>query len=114
MKILRLTLQELPFKTTEQLLKHIEYRIASKWLMSRLIDSKTGKPKHYDIVLFTHGYGNDKPFISFTFYGFEISKRNYKVSYKKTGLNVKVKKGMIRIKFGSLYKKGNITQKQLF
>jgi basic membrane lipoprotein Med (substrate-binding protein (PBP1-ABC) superfamily) len=113
MKILRLTLRQKPFEAFLLGIKKNEYRIPSKWILSRLIDSKTGKPKEYDIVLFTHGYGNDKPFIAVTYYGFSIAKKNYKVKYSN-GLIVNVKKGNANIKTGSTYKKGNINEKQLF
>lgn len=113
MKILRLTLKQQPFEAFLKGFKRNEYRKPSKWIKSRLIDTKTGKPKHYDVVLLTHGYGNDKPYISFTYYGFQVAKKNYKVKYAN-GLVVTVQKGMYNIKVGNLYKKGNINQKSLF
>lgn len=115
MKVLRLTLQAWPFETMQLGYKDREYREPkpSKWIESRLIDSKTGEPKHYDVVLFTHGYGSDKAYFAATYLGFEISKRNYTVEYK-TGLKVKVKKGDFRIKLGAVIKRGNIHSKELF
>lgn len=113
MKILRLTLKQKPFEAFLKGLKHNEYRKPCKWITSRLIDTKTGNKKEYDIVLLTHGYGNDKPFISFTYYGFQVSKKNYTVKYEN-GLNVNVNKGFYNIKLGAIYKQGNINQKSLF
>ena len=38
--------------------KREEFRVTSKWIESRLIDSKTGEDKVYDLVEFVNGYGS--------------------------------------------------------
>ena len=113
MKVLHLTLSQDPFNTMVVGYKDREYRKASKWIKSRLIDSKTGKRKKYDVVKFTNGYGRDKPYFIAPFLGFEIAKKNYKVIYPN-GFSVNVRKGEYRIKLGAVIRSGNINSKELF
>jgi hypothetical protein len=96
-------------------LKDREYRVnrKSKWMKSRLINSKTGIDKPYDFVLFKKGYGKFKPYFLVKYRGYEVSKMNYSVEYK-TGLKVDVKRGMYRILLGPVIKQGNINSKELF
>jgi ASC-1-like (ASCH) protein len=113
MKALHLTLSNEPFKIMEAGLKNREYRINNpNWIKSRLIDSKTGKLKRYDVVVFKNGYGK-VPYFVCTYLGFEIAKKNYSVTYKK-GFKVDVKKGMYRIKLGAIVRRGNIFSNELF
>lgn len=113
MKILRLTLKSKPFEAMQLGYKDKEYRKPVQWIRSRLIDSKTGEQKKYDVVLFRNGYENNKPYFVATYLGFEIAKKNYSVKYK-TGLKVNVMKGDFRIKLGSVVKRGNINSIELF
>jgi hypothetical protein len=113
MRILHLTLNKLPFDTFEAGLKDREYRKPSKWIKSRLIDSKTGKNKNYDLVLLKNGYSKKSRYLVFKFIGFEKSKINYRVDYK-TGLSVQVRKGDYRILLGNITTKGNIDSLDLF
>jgi len=113
MKILYLTLTKEPFEAMQLGLKDREYREPSKWIRSRLIDSKTKQPKHFDVVLFRNGYENDKPYFAAKYLGFEYSQMNYSVTYAN-GFTVNVKKGYFRIKLGAIIKKGNIDSKELF
>lgn len=113
MKILYLTLTKEPFETMETGLKDKEYREPSAWIRSRLIDKKTGNPKHYDVVLFRNGYEMNKPYFAATYLGFENAQKNYSVKYTN-GFKVDVKKGYFRIKLGAIIKRGNILDKELF
>jgi len=115
MKALLLTLQSWPFQTMHLGYKDREYRkdSSSNWIRSRLIDSKTDEPKHYDVVKFVNGYGKDKPYFVAAYKGFEMAKKNYMVEYK-TGLKVNVKKGDFRILLGPIIRKGNVYSNELF
>lgn len=112
-KILYLTVKNLPFETMRKGLKDREYRTPSKWIRSRLIDSKTGQNKHYDIIQFNSGYHKNSPYFRCKSKGFEVSKKNYKVEYSN-GLKVKVNKGDYRILLGTITDKGNTEMKKLF
>jgi hypothetical protein len=112
MKILYLTLKQLPFQTMVTGEKDREYRTPEKWIKSRLF-YPDGTPKKYDLVKFTNGYESYKnPYFAATFLGFEIAQKNYKVTYS-TGLVVYVHKGDFRIKLGSIVRKGNINKNEL-
>lgn len=112
-KILYLTLKPLPFETILKRFKDREYRKSSKWIKSRLIDSKTKQRKEYDYILLRNGYSRKNRYILCKYLGFEISKINYTVSYS-TGLTVNVNKGYYRILLGSIIKSGNIEMMDLF
>jgi hypothetical protein len=95
--------------------KNNEYRVNdpdTNWIKSRLIDSKTGKDKHYDVVKLPNGYGK-VPYVIRTFLGYKIAKKNYKVKYKN-GFEVEVKKGTYNILLGAIVKTGNVESKELF
>ena len=113
MKTLHLTLNKPPFDTMETGLKDSEYRKPSKWIKSRLIDSKTGKDKDIDFVRLTNGYGADKPYYICRYLGYEIAKRTYAVNYSN-GFSIRVFKGQYRILLGKPLKIGNIDSKELF
>lgn len=70
MKTLYLTLKKAAFDVMVTGEKPFEYRKDSKWIRSRLFDSKTGKRKKYDFIHFTNGYGNDKPYFIVEYNGF--------------------------------------------
>lgn len=113
MKALRLTLTAWPFETMQLGYKDREYRKNIQWVRSRLIDTKTGKPKEYDVVIFRNGYNKKDPYFVAKYLGFEVAQKNYTVEYK-TGLKVHVRKGDYRIKLGAIIKRGNIHSKELF
>ena len=50
--------------------KREEFRVKSKWIESRLIDSKTGKDKFYDLVEFVNGYGRNRPRFTVSYVGY--------------------------------------------
>lgn len=113
MKVLHLTLTAWPFETMQLGYKDREYRKPIKWIRSRLIDSKTGKDKPYDVVLFRNGYEKTKPYFVAKFLGYEIAQRNYTVEYRN-GFKVHVRKGDYRIKLGAIVNRGNIYSKEMF
>ena len=111
--ILYLTVHNLPFSTMNAGFKSREYRKHSKWITSRLMDSKTGKKKEYDFICFRSGYHKKAPYFICRYGGFEISKRNYTVKYP-TGLKVDVKTGHYRLLLGTIISRGNIEMKDMF
>ena len=115
MNVLHLTLNKDPFDTMISGLKDREYRTNTytNWIKSRIIDGKTGKAKHFDVVKFINGFGADKRYFICRYKGFEIAKKNYTVKYSN-GFEVKVKKGDYRLLLGAIIKKGNIYSKELF
>jgi len=60
MATLKLTLSKKPFEVMLTREKCVEFRKMSPWMKSRLFD-KQNKPKSYDYVEFTNGYGKTKP-----------------------------------------------------
>ena len=52
--------------------KKEEFRLQSKWIESRLIDSATGKDKQYDRVKFVNGYGKHRPSFTVSFKGYKL------------------------------------------
>ena len=58
-----------------------EFRVKSKWIESRLIDSKTGKDKFYDLVEFVNGYGRNRPRFTVSYVGYELKKSGVHKSY---------------------------------
>lgn len=115
MKVLILNLKKEPFYTMLNGLKDKEYRVdtSSRWMRSRLIDRKTGKPKEYDFVKIIYAYGKQQPYFIARYKGFEIAKKNYNVKYNN-GFAVRVNRGNFRIKLGSVLRTGNIHQKEMF
>jgi len=83
--------------------KAVEYRIPSKWILSRIVD------KEYDLVLFTNGYGADKPYFVAKWLGWDTveSKTNATITYSN-GLKVEVEKGMVMIFLGEVVETGNL------
>jgi len=94
--------------------KRNEYRVngVSDWIKCRLIDYKTGKDKHYDVVKFPNGYGKVR-YVVRTFLGYKIAKKNYTVTYKN-GFKVEVKKGTYNILLGSITKIYSPKELELF
>ena len=67
--------------------KREEFRVTSKWIESRLIDSKTGEDKVYDLVEFVNGYGRNRPRSMVSYVGYELKKSGVHKSYSN-GLEV--------------------------
>ncbi|MDC1114076.1 hypothetical protein OAS65_01695 [Methylophilaceae bacterium] len=99
-KQLFLVLKKLPFEATLSGDKKIEYRRKSDWIKSRLID------KNYNYVKFTHGYGNDKPFIILEYKGWSLAEKQKKIF--SNGLIVDVARGDYEIYLGKIIDRGNI------
>jgi len=77
--------------------KTVEYRAKSAWITSRLIDGKTGKPKHYDIVEFRDGYNANSRKIQMKYNGFYVAYSPATFTYSNN-LWFEVKKGDYVIK----------------
>ena len=100
-KQLFLVLKKLPFEATQSGHKKIEYRRQSEWIKSRLVG------KSYDYVKFTHGYGNDKPYLILEYKGWALAKpKQVKFS---NGLVVDVENNDYEIYLGKIIEKGNIS-----
>lgn len=65
-EILHLTLHREFFNEVVAGTKKIEYREASRWILSRLVG------KAYDKILFVNGYGADKPRVFVEYKGYKI------------------------------------------
>lgn len=115
MKVLLLPVSAEPWELMENCTKSNEYRVnnpKTDWIKNRLIDSKTGKDREYDVVLMPNGYGKVRYFAR-TYLGYTIAKKNYTVVYPN-GFKVHIKKGTYNIKLGAITKRGNIFSKELF
>ena len=67
--------------------KKEEFRLQSKWIESRLIDSATGKDKQYDRVKFVNGYGKHRPSFTVSFKGYKLEANGVHKRYSN-GLEV--------------------------
>ena len=67
--------------------KKKEFRDPAPYIKGRLVDSKTGKDKEYDLVEFTNGYGRDKPKFTVPFKGYKLVKEGVHETYSN-GLEV--------------------------
>lgn len=111
-RILWLTVKKKPFEVMVTGEKREEFRKPGEWIQSRLYrEIKRGKlvyhePREYDLVIFTNGYGNDKPYfiaemINHGSYNFEDT-----VTYSN-GLTVHITPGTHIIKLGNILEIGN-------
>lgn len=105
MKILKLTVHKKAFEVMVTGEKKDEYRDASQWILSRLMDKK-GKPKLYDLVQFTNGYGADRPSFTCESKGWEVILGRETLKWSN-GLSVETYLGMIKIKLGEIISKNN-------
>ena len=105
-KILHLTLKKKPFELTFSGEKKVEYRVNSKWILSRLVD------KNYDCIKFVNGYGNDKPFMIVEFLGWGFISKEMLIEFSN-GFEVKVKPNDLFISLGKIIKHGNINSSKL-
>lgn len=102
MRTLHLTLSEKPFEVMVTGEKKMEFRLPSTWITSRL-------KKQYDVVKFTNGYGDNKPYFIAPYRGFWIAAANRVFTYSN-GLIVDRKAGMIVILIGEIIERGNLKQ----
>lgn len=111
-RVLRLTVQRKPFEVMVTGEKDEEFRKPSDWIYSRLYKKvKRGKlvyhePREYDLIIFTNGYGNDKPYFIVEMVNHIPSVTNWEVTYSN-GLTVHIIKGDHIIKLGNILEIGN-------
>lgn len=106
-RLLWLTLKKEAFEVMVTGEKIIEFRKKSKWIESRLFDKK-GKVREYDFIVFTNGYGNDKPYFIAEMVAFKETKRVGSQIYSySNGLTVEVEQGDYMILIGNVLKIGN-------
>ncbi len=82
-----LTLKAQPYEVMVTGEKKEEFRLQSKWIESRLIDSATGKDKQYDRVKFVNGYGKHRPSFTVSFKGYKLEANGVHKKYSN-GLEV--------------------------
>ena len=85
---LLLTLKAQPFEVMATGEKKVEFRTKSKWIESRLFDSKTGKDKEYDRVKFVNGYGKDRPSFTVSYNGYTLEANGVHPERYSNGLEV--------------------------
>ena len=110
LKILHLTLTQLPFDLMAAEYKNFEYRKPSDWIKSRLYNAD-GSLKKYDVIKFTNGYGKHRPYFVCEYLEFFLAERDFKAQFKSpTGmsLEISVKEDDIIIALGKIIEKGNI------
>lgn len=100
-RVLYLTLSKLPFEVMLTGEKSTEYRVPSKWILSRL------QGKKYDLIKFVNGYGSDKPYFIAKFRGWEFETNPHTV-YFSNRLKVVSKIGMVKIYVGEIIERCNI------
>lgn len=111
-RVLRLTVQRKPFEVMVTGEKDEEFRKPSDWIYSRLYKKvKRGKlvyhePREYDIVIFTNGYGNDKPYFIVEMVNHIPSVIEWEVTYSN-GLKVNITYGTNIIRLGNILEVGN-------
>lgn len=102
MKILKLSLKKLPFEVMVTGEKTSEYRLPTNWIMSRLLD-KNGNKKHYDLVEFTNGYGNQRPSFICEYKDFYIINYGLHTEPYSNGFHVGfIPHGTVEIKLGKV------------
>lgn len=99
-KILHLSLKKEAFEVMVTGEKSEEFRKPSKWILSRLYD-KSGKPKEYDVIKFTQGYGAHRPHFVCKFEGVAPWSADETYRYS-TGFTVKVVPEDIIIRCGAI------------
>lgn len=73
-KILHLTLKKKWFDEILEGTKTVEYREIKHYWTKRLFD-ETGKPKHYNFILFRNGYSKDARTMKVEFKGLKIREK---------------------------------------
>ncbi len=110
LKVLHLSLTQLPFDLMVLEYKNFEYRKPTQWLKSRLYNPD-GSLKEYDVIKFTNGYGFHRPWFECEFLSFFLAERDFKAQFKSpTGmsLEIAVKEDDIIIALGKIIGKGNL------
>ena len=82
-----MTLKAQPYEVMVTGEKKVEFREATRWIESRLIDSTTGKVKQYDRVKFANGYGKERPSFTVSYKGYELKAKGVRKRYSN-GLEV--------------------------
>jgi len=100
LKILKLTLNKMPFDVMKTGEKKNEFRAPSKWIESRLFN-KDGSKKDYDFIEFSHGYKTDRNNFSCEFKGFKKTLIEKSYSYSN-GLEITVPRGYYNIFCGDI------------
>ena len=85
--MLKLSFKKPPFDVMVTGEKKVEFRSMSAYIKARLVDSKTGKDKEYDLVEFINGYGYDRPRFTVPFKGYELKEEGVYETYSN-GLEV--------------------------
>ena len=86
-KVLQLTLKREPFAVMVTGEKKKEFRSPGAWILSRLVDSKTGERKQYDRVSFSNGYGAHRPRFTVSYKGYTLEPNGVH-EYYSNGLEV--------------------------
>ena len=109
-RVLWLTLKKLPFEVMVTGEKREEFRKPTKWIRSRHHQKIAGgyKLNVYDYVVFTNGYGKDKPYFIAEILGFtNISHAGQRFYNYSNGLTVEVEDGDYIILVGNILETGN-------
>lgn len=104
-KILKLTVHREAFEVMVTGEKFLEFREPTDWIKSRLFD-KDGKPKQYDFIELTNGYGNHRPQFTAEYVGFYEKTHDHIFKFSN-GLHVATKKGMYVIGLGNIISRKN-------
>lgn len=106
-KILRLSLYAQWFKLILKGNKTIEYREIKQWSTS-LLHQRDGTKKNFDFILFTNGYGNNRPWMKIEFKGFYKTKNVVKRYSDGSVINIQNQE-MYAIKLGRILEAGNLS-----
>lgn len=106
-RVLRLSLSKKPFDVMVTGEKSREYRRPSEWIKSRLEGREPRPEGPYDFVLFTNGYGAQRPWFAARFEGMGVCRQAYSVAFSN-GLLVEVNEGDYIILLGPVAASGNL------
>jgi len=108
--VLKLTLKKSPFEVMVTGEKPEEYRRLSKWMVARLYHSGgyhvMNNKRHYKYVLYTNGYGADRPYFLCEYKGHYLTNEKISKSYSN-GLAVETEGNTAVIKNGEILEVGN-------
>jgi hypothetical protein len=85
--VLTLTLKAQPYAVMVTGEKKEEFRLQTKWIESRLVNSATGEDKQYNRVKFVNGYGKHRPSFTVSFKGYKLEVNGVHKKYSN-GLEV--------------------------
>lgn len=80
-QVLKLSLKKGPYDVMVSGEKKKEYREATTWLTSRLVDSKTGQDKPYDRVEFRNGYSAQARAFTASYKGYKLEEAGVYVKF---------------------------------